>query len=330
VFLGIEQAHSGSFSPSYPAPTNYRYKRLKFLFQQNPANKLFPRSYEPPAAPDATVIRFAINAPKEQDAATAWETTRRELKSILNDKDLPKNWWGYTLTYQAVLNHDVDHASVPDELLSTVRRLDSSESVESLEQANIASGWVWLMGIPRGDDMAAATVYVALSPSDKETAFKQALFEPKLLMLDLIAHKGYRLRREYHGDLERNYEKGLNAFRESTYELLSDLGQEIQKTNKLDDLARKHEVLVKFVSELKKLRISVAQQLPNYREWQHQTVSNGITEYHYGHLDMTHQELQLMVAEGQDALETANTAMSMAQVQIDKAQIQQDKDHERR
>ena len=24
VFLGIEQAHSESFSPSYPTPTNYR------------------------------------------------------------------------------------------------------------------------------------------------------------------------------------------------------------------------------------------------------------------------------------------------------------------
>jgi hypothetical protein len=195
------------------------YERLTFLFQQDPTNKLYPRSYDPPAAPDARVIRFAINAPKERDAATAWETTRRELQAILNDKDLPKDWWGYTLTYQAVLNRDVDPASVPDELPSTVRRLDSSEGLEPLEQADIAGGRVWLMGIPRGDGLAAATVYVALSPSDKETAFNQALFGPKLLMLDLIAHKGYRLRREYRGDLERNYEKGLNAFRESTYEL---------------------------------------------------------------------------------------------------------------
>src|SRR5215217_1338946 len=100
------------------------YERLKSVFQQNPTNKPFPRTYDPPAAPDARVIMFAINAPKGQDAATAWETTRRELKLILDDKDLPKDWWGYTLTYQAVLNQDVDLARLSGELLPTVRRLD--------------------------------------------------------------------------------------------------------------------------------------------------------------------------------------------------------------
>lgn len=61
---------------------------------------------------------------------------------------------------------------------------------------------------------------------------------------------------------------------------------------------------------LSNYRKSVAQQLPNYREWQQQIGNNSITEYHYRHLEMAHQELELMIAQGRDALEEAYTRVS--------------------
>lgn len=216
------------------------YERLESLIQYRPNNTLSPRRYDLPAAQDTTAIWFAINAPDE-DATIAWEAARRELQEILNDENLPKDWWGYTLIYQAVLNPHMDLASVPDELLSTVRLLHSSERLdtiepteperlESLEQADIAGGRMWLMSLPRGDGLEAAIVYVALSSPKEEPPFKQTLLGPQMTMLDLIAHKGYRLKRQYRGDLERDYEKGLNSFREGTYELLSSLGQQTEET----------------------------------------------------------------------------------------------------
>jgi uncharacterized membrane protein YidH (DUF202 family) len=47
---------------------------------------------------------------------------------------------------------------------------------------------------------------------------------------------------------------------------------------------------------------------------------NDIVEYHYRHLETASRELELLVAEGQSALRVADKALSMAQVQIDKAQ----------
>lgn len=305
------------------------YERLEALVQQDTGNKLPPYLYEPPAAHDTTVISLAINAPdKEQDAATAWENARRELEAILNAPDLPVDWWGYTLIYQAVLNPGVALTSVPKKLPSTARRPNAHEGLEPLRQADLAGGRLWLMGIPRGDGLAAAAVYVALSPSDEETAFKADLFGSDLTMLDLIAHKGYHLKREYSGDLRHDYDEGLKAFRKSTYELLGHLGRQIEET-KVDDLAGKYEVWAKVIPELKRLRVSVAQQLPNYDWWHKQVGANSITEYHRGHLDTANQELELMVTQGQDALGAANTAMTMAQVQIDKARVEAEKALER-
>src|SRR5215218_4253432 len=137
------------YSPRAKAPP--LYERLEALVQQDTGNKLPPDLYDPPAAHDTTVISFAINAPeKEEDAATAWENTRRELEAILNAPDLQADWWGYTLIYQAVLNPGVALTSVPKKLLSTARRPNAHEGLEPLRQADLAGGRLWLMGIPRG------------------------------------------------------------------------------------------------------------------------------------------------------------------------------------
>ena len=51
---------------------------------------------EPAAAPDATAVRLALNAPG--DAARTWKEMRKELEGLLDD-DALKGIWGYTLVY---------------------------------------------------------------------------------------------------------------------------------------------------------------------------------------------------------------------------------------
>lgn len=270
---------------------------------------------DPPAAHDATAIRLILNAPG--DAASAWKTMRRRLGAILDDLDPPGGWWGYTVIYQAVLNGEED--SVLGELLPAVRRVGSPESLQPLASADLAGGRAWLVDIPQqGDGTAAATICVALSPPGAEDAFKKVLLGPRLLMADLIAHKGYFLKRQYRGKLQQDYRERVAAFWETTDGLLDHLSQEARKPDRLNRLARNYRVLVSVVSKLNRISVSMDQQLHNYGPWRKQMEGNGIVEYHYGYLEMAARELELMVVQGKDALEVANTAMSMTQVEIDK------------
>lgn len=291
-----------------------------FCGGQDPASKPLLGRRDPPAAHDAAAIRLILNA--EGDAATAWETLRQRLKNMLDALDIPAEWWGYTVVYQAVLDEDMDMETAFRELLPVVRRPHSSESLRRpLAIADVSGGRVWLMDVPlRGDGQAAATVMVALSPPDKEQALKGELFGTTLSMADLIAHKGYSIRREYRGDRQRNYKNKLEAFREYADELLSDLGRQIQEQGKLDEVAGWYGSLTGVIALFSKTSISTAQQLHNYERWRAQTRSNGIIEYHYGHLETANRELELLVAEGRDALEVADKALSMARVELDRDQ----------
>lgn len=272
---------------------------------------------DPPAAHDATAIRLILNAPG--DAAVAWEAMRKRLEAILDGLDPPGRWWGYTMIYQAVVSGDGKPDSVLDEVLPAVRRVGAPESLLPLARADLAGGRAWLVDIPQqGDGKEAATICVALSPADAEDDFKKVLLGPRLLMADLIAHKGYFLKRQYRGRLQQDYRERLAAFWETVDGLLDHLSEEVRKPERLNRLARNYRVLVSVVSKLNRISVSMDQQLHNYGPWRKQMEGNGIVEYHYGYLEMSSRELELMVAQGKDALEVANTAMSMTQVEIDK------------
>jgi hypothetical protein len=270
---------------------------------------------DPPAAHDATAIRLILNAPG--DAAVAWGAMRQRLEAILEDLDPPGRWWGYTMIYQAVLNGNADPAL--EELLPAVRRVGSPERLRPLARADLAGGRAWLVDIPQqGDGKEAATICVALSPPEEEDAFKKILLGPRMLMADLIAHKGYFLKRQYRGGrLQQDYKEELNDFWEAVDGLLDHLSEEAHKPDRLNKLARHYRILVGVVSKLNRISVSMDQQLHNYGPWLKQMEGNGIVEYHHGYLEMASRDLELMVAQGKDALEVANTAMSMTQVEID-------------
>jgi hypothetical protein len=320
---GVEQIHRRLYqalasSPQTTIPDDW----------QDPATATLLRRFNPPAAHDTAIVQLALNA--SGTTAGGWESMCRHLEDALevgkDDALHMDGFWGYTLIYQAALTPGADADWTLNNLLPVIKRLGSSESLkEPLTHADMSGGRAWLMEIPvEGDGVAAATVYVALGSSDKEREFvRETLYGPDavLLMPDLIAHKGYHQMRQYRGgDVQNKYEASLDDLREPTGKLLGDLREQTVETGTFDNLALKYNDLARVVPALNELRISLARQLHNYDRWQAQLEDNDVVDYHRDHLETATQELELMVAEGRDALEVADKAVAMAQVQIDKAQ----------
>ena len=275
------------------------------------------RDANPPAAHDATAIRLIFNAPG--DVAAAWKAMGHQLEGILGSLSSDALWWGYTVIYQAVLaaGEDIDPAFA--KLLPSASRIGSSETLKPLEKTSLAGGKVWLLATPQhGDGLSAATIYVAMSSADAEVAFKKVLLGPRYLMVDLIAHKGYFLKRQYRGTLQLDFKEHLQAFWKIIDDLLGNLGQRVRSSDALDKVARTYGVLVSIVSKLNQICVSMTQQLHNYEPWRREMQGNAVVEYHYGHLEIGKRDLELMVSRGNDALEVASTAMSMTQVELDK------------
>lgn len=310
------------------------------------------------AARDTMIIQLLQTAPG--DAAALWEGMRGQLEKILTPQS-PSDWWGYTLTYQAVLPPRINRDQALEELLPAVQRLHSSESVlEPLAQADLSGGRIWLLGLPKGDGLAAATLYVALSPPDKVNAFMNEVLYgqgARLLVPDLIVHKSYFQNRHYSsGDLPLRYRKTIDRLRETTDQLLDRLAQQNQPLSNLEDqqnqslsdldriesgrqrqieigelldsLGHTYYPLVRYIPRLNRRHFSIERQLDNYDMWQAKLEANEITRYHRDHLEAIKDDLELLVAEGRNALETADKTVSMAQVQINKVQVQIDKAQE--
>lgn len=284
----------------------------------------FLRAFDPPAAHDTTVIQLALNAPGS--AATAWTATRERLQAILDAAALD-GIWGYTLIYHAVLAPDVAPDEALSRLLPAVRGLHAAKAMKPLAQADMAGGRVWLLDIAvDGNGLEAATIYVALSPPQGERALLETLYGPgaALLMPDLIAHKGYHQIRQYRlGDLMVRYEQHVRSVQESADRLLDDLGQQAANADDLDRLARDYDALTRVLPRMTTLRISLLRQMHNYDWWRREMAANAIIEYHRSHLETGIIELDLLVAQVHEVLEVARTAVTMAQVQTDKARERQ-------
>jgi hypothetical protein len=320
----------------------------------DPAEEAFLIRFEPPSgspiAHDTSIIQLALNAPDGDDSP--WETTREKLEKCIRDIANLKAktlWgaagldkiWGYTLTYQADVDPRVSASEAFEKLRPTVRRLYSPErDLYPLAQDDVAGGRMWLLHTAdQGDGPAAATVYVALRTSEEtleaereaETAFNKVFSGPgaALLMPDLVAHKGYYQKREYSGRNQQKYEADLNTFQGTTRLLLTDLKeQESEVSDKsLRDLTGDYGKLIEMVWDLDNVRISMAQQAYNYVQRVNALgrspaaiKSNNILDYHHDRIKAASSELELMVTEGRNALQTADPVLRMAQLRTDKAQ----------
>lgn len=288
----------------------------------DPAGKVFLRRFDVPAAHDTMVVQLALNAPGE--ANEAWEAARRRLENLLDERRTPNRWWGYSLTYQAVLASGMTADSALCKLLPAIRTFSSSRRLEPLAQADISGGKLWLLDIPIWEEgLKAAMVYVALSPPEGEEALVGEIYGPgaTLLMPDLIAHKGYHQMRQHRdGELENLYETSVTHLRNATEQLLIVLEQDKAESESLDALARIYHQLNSVAMRLNELYVGLTRQSQNYEWWEAQIEDNKVLDYHRQQLKTATLELELKTKELQHALDTADRAVSLAQVQVDKAQ----------
>ncbi len=288
-----------------------------------------------PAAHDTTVLQLVLNAPGP--ATEAWARERHHLETVLDPAFLrypfdPTNLtgvFGYTLTFQAVLDENINPYPALESLLQHVRRLHetSDEDIDSLAQADVEGGRLWLMAAPpiAPNRLHSATVYVALSPFDKtgrmnEHLTQRVLFgkSASLMMPDLIAHKGYIEMLKYRR-YEGAYQEYAKVLQETTGRLLGDLAKRMPETDEMDDLADAYNNFSSMSPEFGRLHRSLLRHLHNYDRWSNHLGNNSVLDWHRNHLESSAAELELVVAEARDTLEAASTAVSMVQVQVDKA-----------
>lgn len=312
--------------------TNCLVQSLALVSQghDNYANKTtgtLLRHVDPPATSthDTTIIQLALNAPGAAEAV--WEALRKQLEAILPNDEVLKYVWGYTLIYQAELVRGAPHNEALITLLPVARRLHPEwhQHPQMLAQSDMPGGRLWLIDIPdQGDGLQAATVYIALSqPDSNNQLVREVLYNPvaPLLMVDLIAHKGYHQMRQYRlGDLDEQYRQKIGTLSRHTDTLLHDLTRVSMTTGELDDLASEYGLLVSAVVYLNQLHVSLVRQEFNFNWWRKQAGGGDIIEFHHSYLEDAAQELQFLVAEGQHPLEAASMAVEMIRARLDKEQ----------
>lgn len=151
-----------------------------------------------------------------------------------------------------------------------------------------------------GDGLQAAMVYLALSqPNSNNRLVREVQYKPvaPLLMVDLIAHKGYDQRRQYRlGNLDEQYRQQMEKLTKDTNTLLHNLARVSVSAEQLDALANKYGLLVSVVVDLNWLHSSLKRQKFNFNLWRKQAGGGDIIEFHHRHLKDATKELELLGA----------------------------------
>jgi hypothetical protein len=270
-----------------------------------------------------TVVQVALNA--DGPVESAWRAMRQRLEAAVGDGGGLTEVLGYCLIYQAELVPGIVAGDACAALRPAARRLapDSPGSAPPLASAAAPGGHLWLTSIPlQGDGVQAGTVYVALSePGSTERLVREALYSraAPLLMVDLIAHKGYFQIRQYRlGNLDEQYRARLGELSDRTDDVLGSLSQAAVHGAELGQLASEYRLLTRAVMRLDGLRLAVNGEVFNLDWWRQRPGGDDIAECHHSHLVSGGRELELLVAQGQRPLEAAKIAVDMVQARLDK------------
>lgn len=302
---------------------------------------LFLRHFDLPVAYNTSVVQLALN--RSGDASVAWEQLRAELERINLSQILHifaehDVLWGYSLIYHAVL---VDKVNLDDQMRNTLfqpaRRPNSSsrKRVKPLAHTKVVEDAdLWLLDIPNeGHGAEAATVYVALSPQEREDELiLKILYGPEaaLLMPDLIAHKAYYQRREYIGGSNNLDKFTREIYKKRVSELEDIIGEFLGHTKTPKDLNKLKFVyrqVLSGISYLDQRHLFLTDQIENYKLWQNQLGQGDLENYHFNYMKITHRELELLINQGQRMLQTADMTMSMGQTEL--SQALEERDNER-
>ena len=293
-------------------------------FWQDEERFISLRCFEPEAADETTVVQLVMSAPGV--ATDTWATMCWRLGRELDDKDL-KFIWGYSLFYQASLAKGVsidEPALLP--LIANVRHLQSEWSTTApiLAQSKVLGGQLWLTCVPLGNEaLDAGMVYVALVPASQKQELKQTILlgpHAKLLMPDLIAHRGYYERRHYRKNkMKYRYQEAAQTLRQTTNALLSDVTTR-QDSSKLYQLTKDYKGFLTLVPLLEELHLSLDQQVHRYQWWQKRAEMSEVLDFHDYHLSSANRQLELLIVQGKDVLEAAKATVDMVQANLDREQ----------
>ena len=287
------------------------------------------RLFDPPVAPDTSIIQLTLSLPTE--AQDGWAVMGWRLGQVLDQEAYFSNVWGYSLIYQArvaaeswPLVENQDDAAL-DYLFVGARRLHvmPTEPPARLAHSVVQGGELWLTRVPlQQDGLDADTIYVALAPSEaaERQLIQKILVGPNamLLMPDLVAHKGYHQRRQYRqNDIKKRYQEASDTLFEETTFLLAQ--RKANKRHNLEQLTLKYEEFLSTVPRLEGLRISLERQLYNFELLQAQSRLGDLLTFHHSYLRTTRQELNLLVAKGKETLEVSKTTTDLVQARLDEA-----------
>ncbi len=292
------------------------------------------RRINPPAAVDTRVVQLALNRVGEGvgEVKSGWVAMRQQLERILDNlvvssTDDLQEIWGYSLIYQAALQGD----TLPDtshpalrELVDDAQRLHVTGvvNVPILAQTDIEGGRLWLTDVPlERDGVEAATVYVALVPTDKQNdLIEKVLFgaNASLLMPDLIAHKGYQQRRQYRqGNSGKKYEQSAKDLLRTAGETLR-VAQAGHNPHDIKQLQLDYKAFLPVLPIFRELRLSLARQEHNFQRWQARINGGDILDFHHEHLENALRELELLVMKGEDTQKAVETTLNLLQSNLEK------------
>ena len=178
---------------------------------------------------DTTALQVAQTVPNP--VAAGWQSARERLEAALDETLFAAHeFWGYTLVYQASWqmgpsprrDGKPETGRLPPPRRARAGRAGSRGSGDS-RRAPVADR------IPMRDGAGAASVYLALGPASTEAELRRWLAGPDapLVPADVVAHKGYYLRRDYHRyDGRHRYLQTVEKLTEETSRILDDLGSD--------------------------------------------------------------------------------------------------------
>ncbi len=282
------------------------------------------RCFDPEAAYDTTAIQLRMSAPGA--VGETWATMCWRLGRELDDESL-KFVWGYSLLYQASLAEGVSlHDPALTELITSIGTLRNELPIELpiLAQSKVLGSQLSLTRVPLGDDgLDAGMVYVVLASKQQEPEFVSSiLFGPhaKLLMPDLIAHKGYYQARQHRKNkMKSRYQEAAQMLRQTTNALLSDVTTR-QDSSKLYTLTKDYKGFLTIIPLLDELHVSLDQEVHTYQWWRQRAKMNQVLDFHDYHLSAANRELELLIVQGKDVLDAAKTTVDMVQANLDREQ----------
>jgi hypothetical protein len=291
-------------------------------------------------AHDTQVVRLIMNGAGE--VSKAWHTLLEQLettgadKSVANVVTEAKNardgsFFGRTLLYQAVLDDTTTSHKALEVLLENdkgdnwlYRRAANTGVQQPLADSSIPGGHIWLFAIPKceNEEHIPTSVYLALVEKASEEQFFNNL--NSFAEIDLIAHKGYFLRRQYRCNKQLElYRENIEELRTSSSNMLRPHSHSFEESF---SFLKKHYVdMVETTTIINTLRIDLEKQKDNYEIWIKHSNIQDLMIYHQRHIETALMELNHAIDEGKSALEASHTTLEFIEIEDNKNRERRDK-----